>query len=87
MNVTGEGIRLAIEQKEMKRGGRPLEIANRIMLVFTDGWSNKGPDVEVMTRNAKDAGFILYTIVYEVSLSGFRKISLFETSLTEQKKK
>ncbi|EFO16780.1 hypothetical protein LOAG_11723, partial [Loa loa] len=61
----GEGIRLGTEQKDKQHGGRPVEIAKKIMLVFTDGWSNKGPDVEEMTRNAKGAGFTLYTIVYE----------------------
>lgn len=38
------------------------------MLIFTDGWSNKGPDVEEMSRNAERVGFTLYTVVYEVHL-------------------
>ncbi|VDM21644.1 unnamed protein product [Wuchereria bancrofti] len=63
--AVGEGIRLGIEQKDKQHGGRPNEIAKKAMLVFTDGWSNKGPDVEEMSRNAKGAGFTLYTVVYE----------------------
>ncbi|VDK45581.1 unnamed protein product [Gongylonema pulchrum] len=41
------------------------------MLVFTDGWSNKGPDPEEMSRNAKNAGFTVYTVFYEVCLAFF----------------
>uniref|UniRef100_A0A915PN66 VWFA domain-containing protein n=1 Tax=Setaria digitata TaxID=48799 RepID=A0A915PN66_9BILA len=63
--AVGEGIRLGIEQQDEKNGGRPIGIAKKAMLVFTDGWSNRGPDVEEMSRNAKGAGFVLYTVVYE----------------------
>lgn len=66
MNFIGEGIRLGTQQHDKRHGGRPNHIAEKAMLVFTDGWSNKGPDVEEMSRNAKGAGFTLYTVVYEV---------------------
>ncbi|RCN50471.1 hypothetical protein ANCCAN_03495 [Ancylostoma caninum] len=34
------------------------------MIVFTDGWSNKGPDPEQEARNAIAQGFELYSVSY-----------------------
>lgn len=64
--LSGEGIRLGLEQQDESHGGRPLNIAKKAMIIFTDGWSNKGPDPEVMSRDAKNAGFTVYSVVYEV---------------------
>jgi hypothetical protein len=38
----GQGIHEAAKQAEVGRGARP-GLANKIMIVFTDGWQNKGP--------------------------------------------
>jgi hypothetical protein len=38
----GEGIRIGTEQVKKINGARP-GIAQQIMVVFTDGWQNKGP--------------------------------------------
>lgn len=62
----GEGIRIATEQQDERNGGRPLNIAKKVMIIFTDGWSNKGPDPEKMSKAAKTAGFTIYSVAYEV---------------------
>ncbi len=54
-----------MQQSEEKFGARPLEIAPRFMVVFTDGWSNKGPDPEAMAKEAKAAGFEIFSVGYE----------------------
>lgn len=38
----GQGIHEAAKQAEVSKGARP-GLANKIMIVFTDGWQNKGP--------------------------------------------
>ncbi|VDL75782.1 unnamed protein product [Nippostrongylus brasiliensis] len=61
--AVGEGIRLGTEQSSVKEGARP-GIATKVMIVFTDGWSNKGPDPEAMAKGAVAAGFELYSVSY-----------------------
>lgn len=58
---TGDGIREAIKQAEPERGARP-GVANKIMLVFTDGWNNKGIDPVEEAKVAIAAGFRLLSI-------------------------
>lgn len=44
-----------------RTGGRP-GIAKQVMVVFTDGWSNRGPDPEEAARAAREAGFEMYAV-------------------------
>ncbi|CAJ0955394.1 unnamed protein product, partial [Mesorhabditis belari] len=58
----GEGIALAMNQSSLRDGARP-EFATKVMIVFTDGYNNKGPDpVEIATK-AKDEGWELYVVM------------------------
>ncbi|VDK75935.1 unnamed protein product [Cylicostephanus goldi] len=36
------------------------------MIVFTDGWSNKGPPPDEMAKHALDDGFEMYTVSWTV---------------------
>jgi len=38
----GQGIHEGAKQADVHKGGRP-GLANKIMIIFTDGWQNKGP--------------------------------------------
>lgn len=42
------------------------------MVVFTDGWSNKGPDPAAMAKEAVAKGFEVYSVSYTVSCSKVR---------------
>lgn len=66
IDFSGEGIRIATEQQNERYGARPQHIAKKVILVFTDGWTNKGPDPETMSKEAKRAGFTVYSVGYEV---------------------
>ncbi|ETN80514.1 von Willebrand factor type A domain protein [Necator americanus] len=59
----GAGIKEGIKQTSEKEGARP-GIATRVMIVFTDGWSNKGPEPEDIAREAVSQGFELYSVSY-----------------------
>ncbi|KJH51055.1 von Willebrand factor type A domain protein [Dictyocaulus viviparus] len=59
----GEGIREATKQISQKEGARP-EIATKVMIIFTDGWVNKGPDPEEMKKVAIDQGFEIYAVSF-----------------------
>lgn len=37
------------------------------MVVFTDGWVNKGPDPEQMAREAQGQEFEIFSVSYNVS--------------------
>lgn len=60
----------ATKQADIARGARP-NWANKIMLIFTDGWSNKGPDPETEARAAEAAGFRLLSISVKVNLFAY----------------
>lgn len=57
------------------------------MIVFTDGWSNKGPEPEEMARDAIAQGFELYSVSYTVCaclmvlLSGVREYFVKEKNV------
>jgi len=57
----GQGIKEATKQADPDQGARP-GVANKIMVVFTDGWNNKGPDPEQEAREAMAAGFQLLSV-------------------------
>ncbi|KAE9554557.1 hypothetical protein FO519_002196 [Halicephalobus sp. NKZ332] len=57
----GEGIKEATKQAEESHGARP-KLANKIMVVFTDGWSNKGSDPEAASKQATALGFQVYPV-------------------------
>lgn len=59
--ILGEGIKEAVKQSDIARGARP-NLANKIMLLFTDGWGNKGPEPEGEARAAEAAGFRLLSV-------------------------
>uniref|UniRef100_A0A158PCM3 VWFA domain-containing protein n=1 Tax=Angiostrongylus cantonensis TaxID=6313 RepID=A0A158PCM3_ANGCA len=59
----GEGIRLGIKQMDEREGARP-NIATKVMIVFTDGWFNKGPNPQATAKEAIAAGFELYTVSF-----------------------
>jgi hypothetical protein len=40
-------------------------LAKQVMVVFTDGWSNRGPEPEPMAKAARAAGFELYSVQSE----------------------
>ncbi|KAK0400083.1 hypothetical protein QR680_003346 [Steinernema hermaphroditum] len=64
--AVGQGIQVGREQINERKGGRP-KIATRAMVVFTDGWSNKGPDPEQMSKAAKADGFQIYSVGVETT--------------------
>jgi hypothetical protein len=57
----GEGISEAMKQADEAHGARP-ELANKIMVIFTDGWNNKGPEPGDMSKKAQALGFDLYAV-------------------------
>ncbi|EPB67788.1 von Willebrand factor type A domain protein [Ancylostoma ceylanicum] len=59
----GAGIQEGTKQSQEREGARP-GIATKVMIVFTDGWSNKGPEPEQAARNAVAQGFELYSVSY-----------------------
>lgn len=61
LNV-GEGIKEAIKQAKVPRFYGGPDLANKIMIVFTDGWSNKGPDPEQQSQAAIAAGFAIFSV-------------------------
>ncbi|PIC36157.1 hypothetical protein B9Z55_015256 [Caenorhabditis nigoni] len=65
----GAGIEKALTQIDESEGARP-GIATKVMIVFTDGWSNKGPDPEKRARDAVNAGFEMYTVAYTARAPG-----------------
>lgn len=68
----GAGIEKALTQSDESEGARP-GIATKVMVVFTDGWSNKGPDPERRAKDAVNAGFEMYTVAYTVGDNDFRQ--------------
>uniref|UniRef100_A0A914CK42 VWFA domain-containing protein n=1 Tax=Acrobeloides nanus TaxID=290746 RepID=A0A914CK42_9BILA len=60
----GAGIEEAMKQNDEQHGARMDKRynSNKIMIVFTDGWNNKGPEPEVMAKKAKAAGFDVYAV-------------------------
>ncbi|CAJ0583944.1 unnamed protein product, partial [Mesorhabditis spiculigera] len=60
--LLGEGIMMAMNQSVEREGARP-EFATKAMVVFTDGWNNKGPDPLEAAKQAKDAGWEMYVVV------------------------
>lgn len=64
--AVGEGIHEGTKQADESHGARP-KLANKIMVVFTDGWSNKGPDADVMAKEAISKGFRILVVGYVVS--------------------
>ncbi|PIO64362.1 von Willebrand factor type A domain protein [Teladorsagia circumcincta] len=59
----GEAIREGAKQSNEREGARP-GIATKVMIVFTDGWSNKGPEPEVTAKEAVAAGYEIYSVSY-----------------------
>ncbi len=62
----GSGIKEALRQADPEQGARP-DVANKIMVIFTDGWNNKGPEPEDEAGAAADAGFKIYSVSIVVS--------------------
>lgn len=62
----GQGIKEATKQADPDQGARP-GVANKIMVVFTDGWNNKGPDPETEAKAAIAAGFQVLSVSVIVS--------------------
>lgn len=62
----GSGLEEAVKQADERRGARP-KLANKIMVVFTDGWVNDGPDPEGPARRAAAAGFRVLSVGIDVS--------------------
>ncbi|KHJ96530.1 hypothetical protein OESDEN_03512 [Oesophagostomum dentatum] len=65
----GEGIKEATKQSLVREGARP-GIATKVMVVFTDGWSNKGPEPVEMSKAAIAQGFELYSVSFTVKVEG-----------------
>ncbi|VDM67195.1 unnamed protein product [Strongylus vulgaris] len=61
------GIQEATKQIHEREGARP-GIATKVMIVFTDGWSNKGPDPDQMSKLAIAEGFEVYSVSYTENL-------------------
>ncbi|KAK5972563.1 VWFA domain-containing protein [Trichostrongylus colubriformis] len=61
--ASGEAIKEGAKQSAERQGARP-GIATKVMVVFTDGWSNKGPDPEDMAKEAAAMGFEIYSVSY-----------------------
>ncbi|KAK6021805.1 von Willebrand factor type A domain protein, partial [Ostertagia ostertagi] len=59
----GEAIREGAKQSNEREGARP-GIATKVMVVFTDGWSNKGPEPEVTAKEAAAMGYEIYSVSY-----------------------
>jgi hypothetical protein len=57
----GEGIKEATKQADPRHGARP-NLANKIMVIFTDGWQNKGSDPGQEAAAARAAGFRVLTV-------------------------
>lgn len=53
-------------QADERHGARP-KLANKIMVVFTDGWNNKGPEPEEQAKAAQAAGFRILSVGILVS--------------------
>lgn len=53
-----------MKQNDEQHGARMEERyhAAKIMVVYTDGWNNKGPEPEEMAKQAKAAGFDVYGV-------------------------
>uniref|UniRef100_A0A914NYF5 VWFA domain-containing protein n=1 Tax=Meloidogyne incognita TaxID=6306 RepID=A0A914NYF5_MELIC len=49
------------KQADVHKGGRP-GLANKIMIIFTDGWQNKGPDPGKEAKLAEALGFKIYSV-------------------------
>lgn len=64
----GEGINEAMKQADEAHGARP-ELANKIMVIFTDGWNNKGPEPDEVAKKAQALGFDLYSVGVVVPLN------------------
>lgn len=62
---TGEGITEAMKQAEEEHGARP-KLANKMMAIFTDGWNNKGPEPDEMSKKAQALGFEIFSIGVKV---------------------
>ncbi|KAH7718223.1 Protein C18H7.1 [Aphelenchoides avenae] len=61
LTALGSGLEEAIKEADERRGARP-KLANKIMVVFTDGWVNDGPDPEEPARKAVAAGFRVLSV-------------------------
>jgi Mg-chelatase subunit ChlD len=68
LTAVGEGIKEGAKQADPARGARP-NLANKIMVVFTDGWNNKGSDPGQEAAAARAAGFRILTVGVTVSIS------------------
>lgn len=62
----GQGIIEATKQADPDQGARP-DVANKIMVVFTDGWNNNGPEPEEAAKEAMAAGFQILSVSVIVS--------------------
>lgn len=53
-----------MKQNDEEHGARIDKMYNapKIMLLFTDGWNNKGPEPEEMAKKAQAAGFDVYAV-------------------------
>lgn len=73
-----------MKQADERHGARSERFrANKIMIVFTDGWNNKGPDPEKMSKEAQKLGFEVFSVGIIVSLirecGALRKVFEFTT--------
>ncbi|GMT24800.1 hypothetical protein PFISCL1PPCAC_16097, partial [Pristionchus fissidentatus] len=70
----GQGIMEGLNQTDEKHGAR--EEATRAMIVFTDGWNNKGPDPMEASKKATDAGFEIYTVGFTGDMENMVKTNM-----------
>lgn len=63
----GAGIQKAMTQSDENEGARP-GIATKVMVVFTDGWNNKGVDPVQAAKEAERAGYEVYVVAYSTKV-------------------